>query len=801
MVEQMTGLPIGHHGLVCDHAPAGGMFSWDIRDAALDFYDRNCRTCKLRQPVNIPNLQTWVTERDTAETQRRAIEEAAAIEASASLAERQAERRSLRSGLSPVAADVVDQIDELDVRRTSNLVDRLVKTARIAPDAFPPSVVEHIFALLESHQRWFDQAGLRVLATLNADPPRLSRCAMICLQHSSATRTAAAVFATRVTTADETLIPTVLPALVSLASPERHAFEGRCLPRPASLIRLRRQFPEQVSDALNTFLSGWRQQKVSIVARAVRVLASHDFALANRLGRDLIAIFVRATWLPSPEDYGHDENQRAALDLREAIVEIFLRDPSSVDTLLKSFALGASPAGEARIFSIYCRVLRSGRFRRTRPICEADEIAFRRIIWEAPKTRNNGILREIAGIIHDSPSDLIDLARNNIDSLLGAAVLMDTRLSAFDAEPKSASATTLEVIERENNRRVLDGLRSNFVSWAADGAAASGDTRQYIEVLAGLPETAEDLAASMIEHGVRLMETTAGLNAVLPLLYSALVGSSVARRGSAATAVGEMSRKQRANAPDLLLEAFVTTLDDPYIYVHRSALRALQRFEVPESLIPIVRQAVWKVLLAHKKNSDRDDIVVNCIELLAARYLTPQELANRPGIFLITLLGKMPAWRITGEVSRLARRFANTRGFVDLLVKLLLDQSTTEDGEDRILDAMSKLPADVVLSHREMLAGISLNADRRKRTRILRIVEILGASGAWAEADQLASALLSVIPDTVRERLPRLTYDLARLAICFEHALARGDRDTAAMLASQWHDANETRAASHRDAR
>ncbi len=54
MVEAVTGLPIGHHCLACDHAPASGMASWDIRDAALNFYDRNCHNCTLRKVVGVP---------------------------------------------------------------------------------------------------------------------------------------------------------------------------------------------------------------------------------------------------------------------------------------------------------------------------------------------------------------------------------------------------------------------------------------------------------------------------------------------------------------------------------------------------------------------------------------------------------------------------------------------------------------------------------------------------------------------------------------------------------------------------
>jgi hypothetical protein len=64
LVEAQTGLPIGHHSLRCDHAGAGGVATWELRDAALDFYDRNCSDCKMRKLVNFPNLSGLIAERD-----------------------------------------------------------------------------------------------------------------------------------------------------------------------------------------------------------------------------------------------------------------------------------------------------------------------------------------------------------------------------------------------------------------------------------------------------------------------------------------------------------------------------------------------------------------------------------------------------------------------------------------------------------------------------------------------------------------------------------------------------------------
>ena len=114
MIEEMTGLPIGNHGLKCDHTTAEGMYTWDLRESALDFYDRNCVDCKKRKPVGVPNLSSLVKERDDL----RAVDARKASAAEANRVEeraiRQLARSHLRQGIGALSNTIIDHIDEFD---------------------------------------------------------------------------------------------------------------------------------------------------------------------------------------------------------------------------------------------------------------------------------------------------------------------------------------------------------------------------------------------------------------------------------------------------------------------------------------------------------------------------------------------------------------------------------------------------------------------------------------------------------------------------------------------------------------
>jgi hypothetical protein len=226
---------------------------------------------------------------------------------------------------------------------------------------------------------------------------------------------------------------------------------------------------------------------------------------------------------------------------------------------------------------------------------------------------------------------------------------------------------------------------------------------------------------------------------------------------------------------------------------------ALGRSRLPTAFDDRVRDGIWCVLLAHEKDPHRQDIVVECIELLAGRYLTAEERAGPAGAFLVTQLAKMPSWRVSSSIGRFARQLAHARGLVDLLVSHLLDPKTTEYGEQHVLEALASLPVEVVYTHRGKLAEIPVGADRGARYRVLDVIQILARSRARAEAERLAAAAVAAIPDTIRRASQRLMFELAHAAAAFEHALARGDHSSAAALATRWREVNAAKEANDRE--
>ena len=95
LIEAQTGLPIGHHSIECDYAEAGGIATWLIADAALDFHDRNCVGCAHRVPVRLPNLIELLKVRDEQRQRRQIEEQRLAKEVAGALAARHDKRQAL----------------------------------------------------------------------------------------------------------------------------------------------------------------------------------------------------------------------------------------------------------------------------------------------------------------------------------------------------------------------------------------------------------------------------------------------------------------------------------------------------------------------------------------------------------------------------------------------------------------------------------------------------------------------------------------------------------------------------------
>jgi hypothetical protein len=771
MVEQMTGLPIGNHGLKCDHATAGGMFTWDLRDAAVDFYDRNCIDCKKRKPVNVPNLLTFVKERDAARAAQAQKEEAEKAEAARALEARRQSRARLRDGLGPLSAAIVDHIDEYDEHRDEEHRNRLCESAWLAPEHFVPPIVAHIFELTE-REPWFAKAGLTILDHVNADSARIARLALAQMGRTWPIDTHARVLLSRLSDIDASQIPDALPAIVELANPNddyRINFHRPPPAKPDLLLGLWKAHAPAVRQGLDRLLSSRRFGDVELGARGLLVLQNEDQTVMRGFARTMVSKFSRAALLL--DDF--DGDRSGFRYLRDALVVAFEHSPDEVDALIQEYIGASDRASKDRAYKIYHAVFRG--HRHDDPPIPADSrvhrLAFQRILWAATSETSEKTLRTAREVFRGRPYEMVDIARAELDGLLGALLLLDDRLRQHDETPKPENENFLQVLDRSNRRGEITGLMESIVEWAS--IAAKDDpvlVRKVVDMMDRIPEGRDTLQGIMLGSIEHLGETVDGLKLMLPHLYYGLVGPSVLVRAYAATALGKAPHE---NIPPLVYEAFSVLLWDQYVAVHKSAVHALHYFEVPESVRGRTAQALLNLIKYYAQKSKEDHFLVECVEQLAYELRGLGKATGNVGKYLIKVLLQVEPLYLQSKVRRLGRALGQTEGFADILIKLIPHVDHHDHWRDDEITYLSELPPEAILSRRAEFEKLGVELATQKPWLAAYVVETLERVGAWAEARRIAESGANLEP-TVHNTAIRIHMEFMRIAIAFEEAIAEG---------------------------
>ncbi len=785
LIEAQTGLPIGHHSIECDYAEARGIATWLIADAALDFHDRNCVGCAHRAPVRFPNLIELLKVRHE-QRQRRQIEERRlAKEVADALAVRHERRQALRCQLDALGATVIDHLDALDRESSGEAREALLNTARLAPEVFATPLVEHCFSLLEARERWFDDTGLKLLQELRVDPARLTRCALLCLGQHSSVDLAAAIVEANLRHVDEALIEKALPALVLLALPPHTLLmtERRLVPGP--LLAVHRAYPKPVEVTINKLFREGGVSALRIACRAMIVLSEQDRSIAARFARSIATKLARSDHFQNEENFS-DEVDDLVHDMREALAKAIQQAPDETDALIVKFLEGARGQGQAQLYGAYREVLHVRRRQREAvTLTRAHTVSIKRLLWVATTSQEEEVTKELQYAFSSSPGELVALAREEIDGLLGAALLLDDRLNAQDTQSKVAGADTLTALEMWSERNTLYHLRTRFICWAAEGAAADREaSEKYMALLAGVPVERESMRATLLEAASSITSTPEGLAIVLPALYSAMVGISNRMRAAAAALLEDMDYQRKDDLPELVLEALVMQLSDPYVIVHRAAVKALDGIELPEGLTSNAMRALWTLILVYADDRKADDFLMQCIRIFINRYASKQQLKGKVGQYLISLMHKMRPYVVSRELGFLGRVLESNDAFALLLLHLAKNPEASEYDEKRIFDAMSKLPS-VVGANRAAFEAAATAISGRQH---LAFIEVLTRAGAWEEAARVAEAAYAKIPDTNWHRPRRLAAKLDRIATSFERAIAAGEVKTLQGLATEWRD-------------
>jgi hypothetical protein len=786
LIEQEYGLPIGHHGLACDYATAGGMYTWDMRDAALDFYDRNCVDCKDRKPVNVPNLSSLIKERDDQRaTEARKVEAAAAQEAEARETRRWARVR-LRDGLNPLSSAIVDHIDEFDDHRDQVHRDSLCESARLAPEHFVPAIVEYVFSLAE-RESWFGEAGLTILDHVKADPARMAKLALAPMGNTWPIDTHARVLLDRLSDVDATQIPDALPAIIELASPyDEFPLASERMPsaQPALLVGLWESHPAAVRDGIDRLLSSRRYYEVELASRGLIVLQERDPSAARPFLRTMVSKFSRAELLL--DDFS--ENRSAFRHLRDALVNAFEVAPDEVDSLVQEYISASDRKSKDRAYKIYEAAMR-GRRHDAPPIppeSRAHRLAFRRLLWASTTEESSEILDGVAQVFRGRPYEMIEIARAELDGLLGALLLLDDRLRRHDETQLPKNADMLQAMERGNRRRSITNLMESLVDWASIAAKdAPALAKKVVTMIEQIPEGRDYLKGITLGSIEHLGETVEGLRLMLPHLYYGLVGPSVVVRSYAATALGEAPKR---NIPPLVYEAFSVLLWDQYVMVHKSAVDALGRLDLPENLRGRSAQALLNLIRYYAMKSNEDHFVVECVEQLAYELKRLGRNESEVGKYLVTVLLSVDPIYVKSKLSRLSHALGGIESFADLLIKMIPHVGDQDHWRDNDLDLLAELPEQTILARKEAFEKLGTDLVAERPWLVIHIIEALERVGAWAEARKVAEAGVSKPQPTIYNESRIIVMSEVKVSASFEEAIAEGRFDDLAALAQQWEE-------------
>lgn len=782
MLAQHTSLPIGHHGLSCDFAADGGSYFYELSDAAIDFYDRNCKGCQHRKGGRLPNILERVAARDRELEKREAQAAVDAAAAEAAFAAREEERRVLKGDLSPVAQTLVDDIGAYDRDRSQENLGRLMRSAEMAPEHFAAPLVEYIFKILET-AHWLDAAGLEMLAAIDADPVRLAKVAARVLSEGAYQDLAARVLIPKVEHLDSAHALSATPGAIDLAYPDRETLIGMPHrdPQPDLLNLLYEHHREAVEEAIGKLLDKKSRFSVDCAGRGLSALLPNHPGAATAHARTLISTFVRAEYLLSNFDELHELNAVA-----QAVIGAFDADPEGIDAMLQDYAESSGSGGRKRAYDIYARALHAGFDKKLPAESTRVRIAFRRMLWATTGEFDADLFEIAAPLFRHGGRDLELVAIAEIDAVLAAPFLLADRLRSLEQAPLDP-ANPLAAIERGSHRMSITAVMDGLMEIAARAALQDRSLLPKIgEFLAAIPADRETLKGIAVGGLARLASDVAGLELYLPHLYRAMVGPSALERSYAATAFGELNQSAVDNVPTLLFEAFGLLLLDSYVIVHKAAARAFRKSLLPD---PYRRSALWaiyQILRVYRVKSGEDNFVAECVKTLAGSADEFGEQASDLRRFLIETCMGIDERFLRSDLRRLSHSLGREPEFAGLVIRMLpclVDRFNRNDTAEKVLE---RLPNATIRAYEKDFEEVGRRLATTEQWLTLVMIDTLARSGAGAAAARVARARIDALEDVARNRDVRLFARLVELAFRYEDAVSESSAGATEALAAEW---------------
>jgi len=777
MIEAATGLPIGHMGVQCKFSKKNSMHCWLLEDAAYDFYQNNCKGCKERVPVGFPNITSFVGLREkAAEERKRGREEEERVRKQKQTDRRQ-ERAKLRYKLSLEETFVFDLLDELDQEDIARDDPRLEQLANLAPEAFTRKVIEHLLPAVLHEDLPYSKHAAKALLRAPLEPEEKFSVAVRLVRSFEESSAAIDVVLANAEKLSQGDLTKVLRRFVSMAlgpPPGMHFGVGEQIRLDAAPIHsLFQNRGAEICAEVDALISDAHPKKIGAAIEII--IATDSDELLSRHAESIFTKLMRRRFLLPRER----RESSVLYYLREAASKCLERFPEETDKIIQSFLADNDDTGKEEAHGTYRSVLKH-RYREKVQIGTAQRIAFRRLLWAAIESPENGM--DGAGqFFRHSREGFAQLAVEHFDDLIGAAAILSEKYEQVDTKRSlELRENVLDHMERSNKRTAIDSLQGALIEWAAVGAKSKGreGIEQFLELYRRLPEDQTQMRGNMIAHASKLLTGVESLKLVLSDWYRALMDESTVVRASAVKAWEDVPYDLVKNFPDLFFEAFSVLLADPYVIVHRSAVHSLRHRSFPEEKRSLIKHRLWSLIVYYSHESKQNDFVVDCIDAFAFLCLSPEERKGKLGLLLSGILLNLEGSALYHAVDRLHYGFGEVPGFAKVALKSIKDDYTRSISTDHCASAILRAP------HNELqncVDDIKKAFDALRPFRPEGFIEALLYAAALTKAENHAAAgtcfreLMASIPVEDRNKQWRLEAALVAAASEIEHAIAGGE--------------------------
>jgi hypothetical protein len=769
--EQMTGLPISPREFKCEYASRQTTGYSRAEDAALDFYDTNCVGCEHRIPVGLPNLLALVDARDATRREQEDARTAADQKRRAALDARDSRRRTVSEGGQEVQKGLVQLMEALDHDPDSEKARRLKEAAKASPESFTAPLRDLLHDLVNAGGMARGEGALGALQAVEPDQDALASVASAVVARGSAPDMAVhlvGMMAGRLPTEE---IAPCLPSILRLAAPSPTILASSPpAPDTGPLLAVFKARRALIVEHVVRGLRGGSPWTRRDCAYAAEILIRSDQSLVRDFARDLI----RSVLL---ED-DRNAHPRSAAEL--ALCAGLDAAPDEVDGIVREVGSRSDAQTRVLLFGVFERYLR---FSHRPQATVGIEISVRHVVSAFSALGEIGLVEEATRCIERVSSEHAELLGRHAEQLLGAAALIAERI---DSEPsdgpviKTMVPVELTALEAVNRRHALSNALGEIV--AALCRIMPRLPKQVgeplLETFERLGEGHDRLKAALVRGMGDAGSQRDGLRLAMPGLYVGLMDQSTLVRAAAAEAYGKISRSYSEDLPDLVHEAFQLLLHDPYVIVHKAAVRALDNGRAVDAFREAFAGLVGQLVVGYRRNRADDAFLSKSVGIFA-RLGGPDGLTDGTIGYLLETLAEIDPNHAWDTLRFFRWRFATRPEFTDALVSVLANPVTYPFYLDDIAEQLEYVPAEEVARVATRLVEIAPTIRKRaygEGNPTLDLLTALTRADQWAQAKDM---LNSWRDDDELLNWPGAVAGVERMlaSVDVEGAVAAGDND------------------------